>query len=480
MLTLINTNLMTPAIGPIGLDYVAGAVKDAGIDVDIIDLCLAENPKEHLKEYFSKSDCQLLGLTFRNIDDSFWPSGEWFVPKLADTIKKIRNMTDAPIVLGGVGFSILAHGILEYTGVDFGVRGDGEGSTVSLLKEFRGKRKFENVPGLVWFEDGKIRSNQPAWPEKISLATSRDAIDNKAYFELGGQCGLETKRGCDGKCVYCVDPLAKGFKIRTRNPSEIADEVESLLLQGIDVLHLCDSEFNIPREHAYSVCREFSRRSLGKRVRWYAYMSVVPFDDELAREMKQAGCVGINFGGDSANKFMLKKYCRGYSKEDIASAISVCKINGIATMIDLLLGGPGETRESVAETIDFAKQIEPDCVGAALGVRVYPGTVLEKIVQKETSLQNNLNIRRKYSGPVDFFKPTFYIASALGEKPAELVCDLIGEDKRFFPPSPEILQQDVEVKTSSDHNYNYNELLIDAIRNGARGAYWDILRKLKD
>ena len=480
MLTLINTNRMTPAIGPIGLDYVAGAVKAAGIEVEVIDLCLAENPGESLKQYFSRSDCQLVGLTFRNIDDSFWPSGEWFVPKLADTIKTIRDMTDAPIALGGVGFSILARGILEYTGADFGIRGDGEDSTVSLLKELSGKRKFEKVPGLVWHEDGQIKSNQPAWPEKISLATSRDVIDNKAYFARGGQCGIETKRGCDGKCIYCVDPLAKGHEIRVRNPVEIADEVESLLSQGIDVLHLCDSEFNIPREHAYSVCREFNIRSLGKRMRWYAYMSVMPFDDELAREMKKAGCVGINFGGDSANEFMLKKYCRGYCKEDIALAISVCKTNGIATMIDLLLGGPGETRESIAETIDFAKGINLDCVGAALGVRVYQGTVLEKIVQKETSLQNNPNVRRKYSGPVDFFKPTFYIASDLGAKPAELVCDLIGEDKRFFPPSPEISEQDVEVTSASGHNYNYNEPLIEAIRNGARGAYWDILRKLKN
>jgi radical SAM superfamily enzyme YgiQ (UPF0313 family) len=242
------------------------------------------------------------------------------------------------------------------------------------------------------------------------------------------------------------------------------------------MLHLCDSEFNIPYNHAYSVCEEFNRRGLGKRLRWFTYMAVTPFDAELAKAMSKAGCIGIDFTGDSASPSMLKTYGQLHHKEDLASAVKLCRANNIKVMIDLLLGGPGETPETVTETINFIKQINPDCAGAPLGVRIYPDTEMACIVQAEGPLEINPNIRRKYTGPVDFFQPTFYISQALGPKPANLVRDLIAGDKRFFEPMPDIPQ---EGRLSTDHNYNDNTELVEAIKNGARGAYWDILRQIR-
>jgi len=475
MLTLINTNMMVPPIGPLGLDYIAGVARYAGYEVEVVDLCLADDPLETLRGYFATHSPQLVGVSFRNVDDSFWPSARWFVPDLSSTIRTIRSMTDTPIVIGGVGFSIFAERILECTAADFGIRGDGERAIVSLLNELQLSRRFESVDGLIWRRDGVICSNRPAWPAPLSLPTNRDAIDNLAYLKRGGQCGLETKRGCNRQCLYCADPLAKGAKVRLRNPSEVADEVQSLLAKGIDVLHLCDSEFNIPRSHAYALCEEFNRCSFGKRLRWYTYMAVLPFDAELAEAMSKAGCVGIDFTGDSACPLMLKTYRQPHLKEDLASAVRLCRDNGIAVMIDLLFGGPGETPKTVAETIDFIKQIDPDCAGAPLGVRIYPGTEMARIVTNEGSLETNPNIRRKYSGAVDFFKPTFYISASLGERPAELVQDLIAGDKRFFGPMLEAAENNL----STDHNYSDNTELVESINRGARGAYWDILRKLR-
>ena len=146
----------------------------------------------------------------------------------------------------------------------------------------------------------------------------------------------------------------------------------------------------------------------------------------------------------------------------------MCRTHGITVMLDLLLGGPGETSETVAQTISFIKQINPDVAGAALGLRVYPGTEMAQMVAREGPLQTNNNICRKYSGTIDFLKPTFYISSALGSRPDELVRDFIAGDQRFFEPASE-----------TDHNYNNNTQLSQAIAKGARGAYWDILRQLR-
>jgi radical SAM superfamily enzyme YgiQ (UPF0313 family) len=467
---------MTPPIGPIALDYIAPVVRRGGIDVDILDLCFADEPNAILRDYFAGHNPALVGISFRNTDDCFWPSAEWFVPGLVETLRKIRKLTDAPIVIGGVGFSIFAEQIVDYTGADFGIRGDGEQAILSLLRELSGTRRFERVPGLVWRQDGMLRANQPAWPTPLSLPTTRESIDNRAYFENGGQCGLETKRGCDRRCIYCADPLAKGPEPRLRDPSEVADEVESLISQGVEVLHTCDCEFNVPRNHAYAVCQELIRRSLGDKIRWYAYMAVTPFDADLAAAMRKAGCVGIDFTGDSASGLMLKTYQQPHLKEDLASAVKLCRANNIKAMIDLLLGGPGETPETVAETIKSIKQISPDCAGASLGVRIYPGTEMADIVANEGPAETNPNIRRKYGGPVDLFKPTFYISSDLGPEPARLAKQLIASNKRFFEPTPEI----TDSAEATDHNYNDNTELVEAIKKGARGAYWDILHQLRN
>ncbi|MHC4740021.1 MAG: B12-binding domain-containing radical SAM protein [Planctomycetota bacterium] len=479
MLTLVNTNMMLPAIGPIGLDYVAGAVQKAGFDVEILDLALTDEPVQAMKKYFSKYQPELIGVSFRNVDDCFWPSADWFVPQLKNSIKTIKSLTDAPIVIGGVGFSIFGESILNYTAADFGIGGDGESAIIEFMRQLQGKQVFSDVPGLLRQENGKILSNRPSWPDSISLATSRDFIDNRSYFKRGGQCGLETKRGCNRRCIYCADPLAKGSKLRLRKPSEVADEVKSLLQQGIDVLHFCDSEFNIPRNHAYAVCEEFNRHSLGSSFNWYAYLSPVPFDAELAGIMAEAGCVGIDFTGDSGCESMLQTYRQKHTRENLAAAVKLCRAKDIAVMIDLLLGGPGETAETVEETVEFIKRINPDCAGAALGIRIYPGTEMETIAGREIQGGKEGNIRRKYSGHIDLFQPTFYISEALGDNPAELVRDLIVGDERFFEPEVESeFQRDGE-GVESGYNYNKNKVLVEAIEKGARGAYWDILRRLR-
>jgi tryptophan 2-C-methyltransferase len=482
MLALVNTNLMRPPIAPIGLDYIATATRAAGIATDVLDLGLASDPDALLRAYFEKQSPRLVGLSFRNVDDSFFPSMQSFLPVLQSIVRRVRGLTDAPIALGGSGYSIFAEQILERTGADFGIRGDGERATIALCWALQDNLRFEVVPGLLWRRNGKIHASPPAWPDSPAVPTTRDAIDNATYLRLGGQIGLETKRGCDRRCIFCADVVAKGASIRARPPAQIADEVEALLAQGIDVLHLCDAEFNIPYEHAMAVCEEFRRRGLGERIRWYAYLSVVPFDGALAIAMRRAGCAGINFTGPAASDTMLAAYDQPHRQRDIAVCARACRQSGITVMLDLMLGGPGETPQTVADAVAFVKGLPIDCVGAALGVRLHPDFPICRRIAAEGPLERNPGLRRSYSGPIDLVQPTFYVSPALGEQPAQLVRDCIAGDKRFFEPSDEteaVTQAADNAAEPRGHNYNDNDPLARAIAAGARGAYWDILRKLR-
>jgi radical SAM superfamily enzyme YgiQ (UPF0313 family) len=479
MLTLINTNLMAPPIAPVGLEYLACAARQAGIEVHILDLCLADDPDQVLRNHFKTYTPQLVGLSLRNVDDCFWPSCQWFVPDIAQLVKQLRTLTHAPIVIGGIGYSVFPKQIVEFTNADFGIHGDGEQAVITLYREISHGKHWDQVPGLVWRQGETMITNAPAWPQPLTVPPRRDMIDNHTYFIKGGQLGFETKRGCNRPCIYCADPLAKGTTVRLRDPEEVADEVETLQDQGIDVLHTCDAEFNIPDEHARDVCEAFIRRGLGNKIRWYAYLSVVPFDQDLARTMQRAGCVGIDFTTDAACAPMLKTYGQPYRPEDITRAVTLCRDHGMAVMTDMLIGGPGETPDTLAKTIRFMKQLRPDGIGTGLGIRIYPGTGMEALVREQGPLEHNPNIHRKYDGPIDLFQPTFYISEHLGPNPARLVKDLINSDPRFFEPMEEIPTGQTGHADSKDHNYNDNTELVEAITKGARGAYWDIMRKLK-
>jgi radical SAM superfamily enzyme YgiQ (UPF0313 family) len=461
---LVNTNRMKPPIAPIGLEYVAEALNAAGYRVEVLDLCWAEDWKTAVADFFNTTNADLVGMTLRNTDDCVFTSRQSFLTEFADIADTIREYTDALIVLGGVGFSVMPEAVLSLCNADAGVWRDGEFALVDLVKRIQRKQEWRDVPNVIWRRDGTWHRNQAATSPLDGLPLmGRRWIDNQRYFREGGQAGIEMKRGCDRHCIHCADPVAKGKKIRVRPPKAVADELESLLAQGIDYIHTCDSEFNLPEWHAVQVCQEIIRRNLGGKLRWYAYCSPIPFSLHLATLMHRAGCVGINFGVDNGDEAMLRRLRRDFTPDDILNAGRFCSEAGVAVLFDLLLGSPGETRESIIRTIDLMRHAEPAQVGVALGVRVYPGTELASLVKREA-------LKPGLSGGNNLAKPLFFMEPAVASFASELLDQLIGDDKRFFFFDPS--------RPSKNYNYNANQVLVEAIRNGHRGAYWDILRKL--
>jgi radical SAM superfamily enzyme YgiQ (UPF0313 family) len=468
---LVNTNLMKPPVAPVGLDYLADSVRAAGHEPLLLDLCFSADVKADI-EAACRQGPDIIGCTVRNTDDCYFASGAFFLPAVKDIVTSLRRCSDAPVVLGGVGFSVMPEAVVQFCGAHYGIAGEGEEAFVSLCGALRRRSALAEVPGLVFRSERGLSRTPVAEVDLDRLPPrSRSFVDNRRYFAEGGQAGFETRRGCAMACIYCADPVAKGRRTRLLQPHRVVEEIRALLRQGIDSLHTCDPEFNVPLAHAHDVCRAMIEDGLGEKVRWYAYCAPAPFDAETAALMRRAGCAGIDFGVDSGSERMLRRLGRHFRPADIEAAALACRQAGIPFMYDLLLGGPDETRDSLQESLDLMRRVGPDCVGVSLGVRVYDGTPLADEVRRMGPRETNPALRGDRVGNEALTRPVFYLSPDLGPNPAALVRDAVGDDPSFFLPSgPE---------EARDYNYNDNDILVRAIREGARGAYWDILRRMR-
>lgn len=467
---LINTNRMKPAVAPIGLDYLADALIAAGHEPRLLDLCFADDIRGDIERSLRAEQPQVVGVTLRNTDECYFGGGSFFVPEIKEIVDRIRNNTDAPIVMGGVGFSVAPEAVMDFCGVDLAVHGAGEQAFVELVEALEHGHDPADVPGVLYRGRQGVRRNPPR-PGGDHTPRSRSFIDNPRYFREGGQAGIETKRGCGMACIYCAEVAAKGRHIHARPPRLVVDELRALLEQGIDHFHTCDCEFNIPGSHAKDVCRAIVEAGLGEKIRWYAYCSITPFDSEMAELFRRAGCAGVDFGADSGSDMMLRRLGRDFTSEDLVRTAGLCHDVGIPFMYDLLIGGPGETRETVRKTVELMRGIEADCVGVSMGVRIYEGTAMADFVRSQGDTASNPNLYGAKEDNPQFLRPVFYISPELGDGMVPYLHELVGGDTRFFLPTSD--------EANSNYNYNENTVLVDAIRDGARGAYWDILRRMQ-
>jgi radical SAM superfamily enzyme YgiQ (UPF0313 family) len=463
---------MKPVVAPLALDYLGACLREAGWTVDVLDLAFAEDMELAITSHFAARDPMAVALTLRNTDDCYFAGQTSCLPGARDMVTRIKAHTDVPLILGGCGFSLMPEAIMAYCDVRYAIRGDGEVALPRLLEAIGRGEGVEDVPGAVCRRGGEVAGTPAEAPALHGLPLARrDTIDNGRYFREGGMAGFETTRGCNRKCIYCADPVTKGTAVRLRSPTSVADELEALLQQGVTHLHTCDSEFNVHYRHAVDVCKEIVARGLGDKIQWYAYAIPRPFTHELAGFMKRAGCVGINFGADSGSARMLSVLGRDFGPDDLRRTAKVCHRHEMVFMYDLLLGAPGETRESVRESIELMREVSPARVGVAAGVRVYPGTQLAATVaQMGDAADKGLHGVTRDNDAQAF--PLFYVEPALGPGIYEYLAELVGEDERFFLPGGGDAER--------DYDYSDNELLVRAIREGERGAFWDILRRLAE
>jgi radical SAM superfamily enzyme YgiQ (UPF0313 family) len=356
-----NREKLPDAVIPIGVLQVMASTPQTH-EMELIDLCFERDPLETLRSRLESFGPDLVALGMRNIQNNDYSGIQDNLAYYAALIAASREVTPAPIVLGGGGFSVMPRKLMEHLRPDYGISGEGEGGFPQLVAALDGHpERIGGIGSLHRFEDGALVSNPPdrEFIDMNALAVPNRRILDPRYAERYAIDSVQTKRGCPLRCDYCTYPIIEGRVGRTREPAAVVDEMFRILDEQPDTRHLfiVDSVFNLPKTHAKNVCREMIAR--GWTLPWTCYANPLGFDREFAELAKQAGCAGMEIGSDSGCDEVLDRLRKGFHTEHIRALHDLCAEVGIPDCHTFILGTLGETLEDVRRSLDFAIDLDP-------------------------------------------------------------------------------------------------------------------------
>jgi len=388
---------------PLGAASLCEATERAGHAVRLVDLAAAEDPGEAIEQAIRQFTPEVIGLSLRNIDDQNMHGSKTFLESARLWVDHCRNLSSAPLVLGGAGFSIFPEAALEYLGAEMGIQGEGEAAFVLLLDHLQaGKGRFE-VPGLHLKGAGpktraRFETNLDVFPlPSPSLFTIVDPTDQQLWIPV------QTRRGCPMDCSYCSTSSIEGRRIRRRSPRKVVQHLESWSRAGYSRFYFVDNLFNVPASHTRELCRLI--REAGLSIQWRCILHPKGLDESLVRELALAGCVEASLGFESGAGPVLERMNKRFTPEEARQGSTLLSENGIRQMGFLLLGGPGESRATAEESLAFADSLPLDTLRITTGLRIYPRTHLAEIAVSEGRI----------SGSDDLLRPRFYCAPDLKE-----------------------------------------------------------------
>ena len=388
LLISTNRNNLPMPVVPIGACIVAQAAEEAGHTVILLDLMFTKDPLADIQAALARWQPDVVALSIRNIDNVDMRNPLFFLDGLQSIVHTVRSRTDVPIILGGAALGIMPEQILRLVPDCIAVIGDGELIFPQLLDRIFRKECFEDLPGIAWIEKGNFRLNSFHLAGFSVICPAPDYhrwLNIPAYRSRMATVPIQTKAGCQYNCVYCTYPKIEGNSCRLKTPASIADTVLRFTAAGLRDIEIVDSVFNAPLEHAMAVCAALSRVRHTARLQCLE-MNPRDFDDALVTAMEQAGFVGMGITLESASDPVLQGLRKGFTSRDVHNAAAVVARHRIPCAWVFLFGGPGETLETVRETLQFAKRhIRPkDVAFFNVGIRIYPGTELETLALLST------------------------------------------------------------------------------------------------
>lgn len=365
-------------VGPIGMSYLLGNLDRENHPAKALDMMFQENPEEAVRDAILEFNPELIGLSIRNFDELDMASRTCYLPGLKKVVEVIREHSQTPLVLGGVGFTVMPKQLMAYLRADFGLIGEGERAFPELLNRLESGRDYRDLPGLVFEEKGELRVNPFERIEDLDgiHPPDRSFMDLQQYAQNRGFIGVISKKGCPQGCIWCPSPYYPGRKITLRDPVKVVNEIEGIQKEhDISTFYFCDDIFNNPPEHAKAVCDELISRKL--EIVWGCDLNPATVNKDLLASMKRSGCIMAGPHFISASEKMLRQMTTGFTLDDLGRCCQLLEEAEVNYSIFMILGGPGESRETIEESIRFCQGIKTAAIFYFTGVRILPNTGME-------------------------------------------------------------------------------------------------------
>jgi len=353
---------------PLGLSYLAGALSAADVEVKILDLVVFPYSRSRLQDFIKMFKPQMAGLTAVTMT----------FDNAMGVIKDIKGIDpEIMTVMGGPHISFCARETLgDYPELDVAVIGEGERTVVELCRTANNGLDLENVSGIAYRRGTDIYFTALREPienlDELPLP-DRGLLPLGRYRALNMPISMTTSRGCPFKCIFCVGRKMVGARVRYRSPEKVVDELQYLNTLNFHQINIADDLFTANKNHCLGVCNEIINREL--KLSWTSFARVDTVSDDVLGKMKAAGCNAVSFGIESANPQILKSIKKGITLDQVEAAVGMCKQAGITPYASFILGLPGETPETIKETMDFGKRLKR--LGLAFGFHLlapFPGT----------------------------------------------------------------------------------------------------------
>jgi radical SAM superfamily enzyme YgiQ (UPF0313 family) len=341
---------------PLGLLYIAATLEKEGHQVQILDSQALNLTTQETKKEIRKAKPDIVGIT------AMTPTvkGAFEAARLSKEI-----YPDVPTVLGGVQLSLYSEATVSNQYVDFGINGEGEHVMIDLLKALNSGKDFSKITGLIYKENGKVKTNGFRIVEDLDSLPfpARHLVrtgDYSCVIAKDPMTTLMTSRGCPYRCGFCFKGPTD-TKLRFRSPKNVVDEIEECINKyKVKEIMFYDDTFTADRKHAMGICDEIIKR--GIKISWETPTRVNCIDEELLKKMEEAGCIRLRLGVESGNDEILKIMRKGTNKEMVKKAFTMLRKTKIESFAYFIIGYVHENEQTIRDTINFAKELNSDWV----------------------------------------------------------------------------------------------------------------------
>ncbi len=400
LLISANTEKINMPTLPLGLACVAAATQKAGHEVTIVDLMTEKDARSVLKGAIEGFRPDLIGISVRNIDDQNMAHPRFLLDPVKEIVAVCRRYSEGKIVLGGAGYSIFPEVALSFLCADMGIQGEGEVVFPDLIERIERGAGLLGLPGL--YLPGQGLRCERMFAKNLDLLPLPDASLLSISFQKEKLwMPIQTRRGCPLSCSYCSTGMIEGRMLRRHSPETMVEWIARWRKAGVHQFYFVDNTFNLPPSYAKEICRKLIDEDLD--IKWWSILYPKHVDKKLVAFMARAGCEQVSIGFESGSERILKNMNKRFTLDEVRQISEALSEQGIKRMGFLLLGGPGETRRSVEESLVFADSLKLDNLKITAGVRIYPHTPLAKKAIGEGMI----------ASPHELLFPRFYLAEGL-------------------------------------------------------------------